>query len=126
MSAVNVIYFHYVTIISSYEQKGVLLLNKTQGCFVPSLIEMGPVNLENFFLVEFHHVAIISPLKRTHGPSFEQTWIPITQRCLVPSLVEIGPLLLEEKTRNVKSLQRQLTTDKIRLCMTVEMKHQQK
>ena len=34
-------------------------------------------------------------LKRGHGLSFEQTWIPFTQGCLVPSLVERGPVGLE-------------------------------
>ena len=30
------------------------------------------------------------------GPSFEQTWIPITQGCIVPSLFEIGPVVQEK------------------------------
>lgn len=116
-----------MSLLSPLMKKGSPLIEQNPRLLCTELDRNGSSESgEIFFLVEFHHVAIISPLKRTHGPSFQQTWIPITQRCLVPSLVEIGPLLLEEKTRNVKSLQRQLTTDKIRLCMTVEMKHQQK
>ena len=44
----------------------------------------------------FHNCTIISPWKR-RGPSFEQTWIPITKKSFVPSLVEISPIVLEKK-----------------------------
>ena len=44
----------------------------------------------------FHYFLIISPWKRGGGgPSFKQTWIPITLECFVLSLVEIGPVILK-------------------------------
>ena len=40
------------------------------------------------------------------GPSFEETWIPLTQGCFVPSLVEIGPVVLEKKMKMWKVYRR--------------------
>ena len=55
----------------------------TKECFVPSLVDIGPVNLENlcYYL-----------LGKGCGSSFEQTWIPLTKGCFEPSLVEIRML----------------------------------
>ena len=56
----------------------------TQGCFVPSLVEIGPAILEEktfkfrqciFFFSEF------SPLGKECELLFEQTWISFTERC---------------------------------------------
>ena len=73
-----------------FEQNWIIF---SQGCFVPSLVEIGPVALEKkIFLISsmnFRYFVIISPLKGV-DPSFEQNWIPFTQGCLVQSLVEIG------------------------------------
>ena len=72
----------------------------TQGCFVPSLVEIGSVVLERkFFKICQCIFAIsqLSPLGKGQGPSFEQTWIPFTQGYFVPSLVKIGPVVLEKK-----------------------------
>ena len=44
----------------------------------------------------FRYFVIIFPRKKRRGPSFEQTWIPITQACFVPSFVEIGPVIHEK------------------------------
>ena len=74
----------------------------TQGCFVPSFIEIGPVVLKKkIFKVRqsILSISLLPPLGIRHGPSFEQTWIPITQGCLVPSLVEIRPVVLEKKMK---------------------------
>ena len=72
----------------------------TQGCFVPSLVEIGSVVLEKK-IFEFRQcilvIALLSPLGEGWGPSFEQTWIPFNQGYFVPSLVKIGPVVLEKK-----------------------------
>ena len=41
----------------------------------------------------FNYFAIISPWKKSHGSSFEQTWIPFTHGNIVLSLVDIGPVV---------------------------------
>ena len=74
----------------------------TQGCFVPSLVEIGPMVLKKkIFLISSMHFRyfVIIPLGKWRGPSFEQTWIPFTQGCFVPSLVEIGPVVLDKKMK---------------------------
>ena len=38
----------------------------------------------------------LTPLGKGCGPSFEQTWIPITQGCFVSNFDEINSVLLEE------------------------------
>ena len=72
----------------------------TQGCFVPSLVEMGSVVLEKkIFLISSmycHYFVIISPWKRDR-PFIEKTWIHFTQGCFVPSLVEMVPVVLDKK-----------------------------
>ena len=82
-----------------FEQSWILV---TQGCFKPSLVEIGPAVLEkkifkccqcNFTILQ------LSPLVRGNGPSFEQTWIPFTQGCFMPSLVKIDPVVLEKKSK---------------------------
>ena len=40
-------------------------------------------------------ISLLSPLANCQGPSFAQTWIPITLECFVLSLVEIGPVFFE-------------------------------
>ena len=72
----------------------------TQGCFVPSLVEIGSVVLERK-IFEFRQIILaiskLSSLWRGQGPSFEQNWIPFTEECFVPSLVKIGLVVLEKK-----------------------------
>ena len=46
--------------------------------------------------MDFRYFVIISPWKKSWGPSFEETWILITQGYFVPSLVEIDPVILEK------------------------------
>ena len=74
----------------------------TQGCFAPSLVEIGSVVLEKK-IFEFRQciftISLLSPLGEGWCPSFEQTWIPFTQGYFVPSLVEIGPVVLENKMK---------------------------
>ena len=74
----------------------------TPGCFVPNLVEIGPVVLKRGFLNIFNIILLfllLFPLWEGHGPSFEQTWISSTQGCFLSSLVEIGPVVLEKKLK---------------------------
>ena len=84
----------------SFEQTWIPFI---QGCFVPSLVEIGSVVLEKK-IFEFckciFTISLLSPLGEGWGPSFEQTWIPFTQGYVVPSLVKIGPVVLEKKIFN--------------------------
>ena len=53
--------------------------------------------MRSLFLKCVNIFSLLSPLGKGHGPSFEQTWLPITQGCFVSSLVEIGPVVLMKK-----------------------------
>ena len=82
---------------SSFEE---ICIPFTQGCFVPSLVEIGSVVLAKR-IFQFHQCLFslfqnYIPLEKWRCPSFEQTWIPFTQGCFVPSLAEIGPVVLEK------------------------------
>ena len=84
-----------------------------QGCFVPSLLEIGlmvfkrnglPVVLENLKIFKFRRynlpISLFSPLWKRRGPSFEQSWIPFTKGWYVSNLmIEIGSVVLEKKTK---------------------------
>ena len=56
-----------------------------QGCFVPSLVEIGQMFLDKK-IFNFGN----------DGPSFEQIWITFTLGWFVASLVEIDPVVLEK------------------------------
>ena len=76
-------------------------------CFVPSLVEIGPLVLKKKILKFCQCISAISllcPLGKMPGLSFEQTWISSSQEFFVLSLVEIGSSS-GEKGENVKSLQ---------------------
>ena len=69
--------------------------------FVPSLVEIGPMVLEEkIFKLGWCIFAIswlpVFPFRKWHDPLFEQAWIPFTQGCFEPSLAEIGPVVLEK------------------------------
>ena len=56
----------------SFEQT---LIRFTEGCFVPSLVDIGPVVLEKKifkFRQRLFAIMYISPLEKWHGPSFKQ------------------------------------------------------
>ena len=84
-----------VLIISLWKQDEQTRIPFTLGCFLSSLVEIGPLVLEKGFL----NVAItlLSPLGKGCDPLFLQTWIPFIQGGFVLSLVEIGPLVLQMK-----------------------------
>ena len=46
-----------------------ILIYLTQECFMPSLVETGPVVLK-------FTISLLSLLREGHGPAFEQTWTP--------------------------------------------------
>ena len=103
---ISSMYFRYFIIISPWERAGPsfdqIWIPITQGCFVPSLVEIGPVVLKKkiFKVCQcIFAISLLSHLGKGWGPSFEQTWILITQGCFVPSLVEIGPVVLEKKRK---------------------------
>ena len=82
-------YFRYFLIISPWKRAGPSFeqtwIPISQGCFVPSLVEIGPVVLEKkIFKIGqcIFAISFLSPLRKGRGPSLEQTWIPITQRML--------------------------------------------
>ena len=99
------IYFHcYLPL-----EKGMALhLNKhnfpSQGCSVPSFVEIGPVVFKKILKVGqcIFTISLLSPLENGRGPSFEQTWIPITLECFGLSFVEIGPVILENTIFKVR------------------------
>ena len=70
----------------------------TQGCYVPSLVEISPVVVMIFKLGKCIPLFCyyFDPLGKGHYPSFEKNWIPTTQGCSVSRLVEIGPVVLEK------------------------------
>ena len=100
-------YFRYLCNYLSLEKGGALYLNNlespfTQGHFMPSLVEIGPVVLEKKIFKRCQFIFSISQLSHLwerSGHSFEQTWIPFTQEYFVPSMVEIGPVVLEKKMK---------------------------
>ena len=79
---------------SSFEQTWIPF---TQGCFVPRLVEIGPVVLEKKILHIFT-ISKLSPLGKGQGLSFEKIWIPFTQGSW-------------EEVENRKSLQTERQTD---------------
>ena len=84
---------------SSLEQTWILFI---QGCFVPSLVKIGPVILEK---IVFNFVNVSSlfryyqPFERM-GPFNWKTWISFTKWCLVPCSVEITPVVLKRRFFN--------------------------
>ena len=116
-------YFRYFVIISPWKRGGGHSFEQTwiaftQGCFVPSLVEIGPVVLEKKILkfrLCIFTILKLSRFGKGRGPSFEQTWIPFTQGCFVPRLVEIGPVVIEKKMKMWKvygRTDRQTTDDR--------------
>ena len=74
----------------------------THECFVPSLVEIGPLIIEKKifrFLQFIFAILFLSPLGKRCDPLFEQTQIPFTHGCFVSSLVEIGFGVLDKKTK---------------------------
>ena len=63
--------FRYFVIICPWKKGGTLHFPFTQGCIVPSLVEIGPEVLEKKIFFNFRYFVIISPWKMS--PSFEQS-----------------------------------------------------
>ena len=82
-----------------------------QRCFVPTLVEIGPMVLEKKIFKSrwcIFAISLLFPLGNWQGMSIEQIWIPFTQVFFVPNLVEIGPVVMKQtKMRKVlRRLQR--------------------
>ena len=76
----------------------------TQGCFVPSFVEISLVILEKWSSKVcqcIFAISLLSPLGNRKDPSFEQKWIPLTQGFFVPKLLDIGPVVLEKRVFKV-------------------------
>ena len=75
----------------SFEQT---LIPIAKGCFVPTLVEIGPVVQEKIseLCQCIYAISYYVSLEKKRGPvnSFEQTLISITQGCSVQSLAEIN------------------------------------
>ena len=84
-------YFCYLVIIWPW----ILIISIAKGCFVLSLVEIGPVIIEKIFK---DFVKVISlfcnylPLKK--GRAINLNKLLITKWCFVPSLFEISPVIL--------------------------------
>ena len=74
----------------------------TQGCFVPSFVEIGSVVLEKNFRQCNFAISLLSPLEKGRGISFEQTWFPFTQASFKPILVEIWHSGSGDEVENMK------------------------
>ena len=100
---VNVILqFHYYLPL----EKGVAFhLNKLESPFSKDDLCQDWLKLAQWFGEDFQNLPMYLSLFHNHlplkgaGPSFEQTWIPITQGCFMPSLVKIGPVILWPRRR---------------------------
>ena len=98
-------YFRYFVIISPCKRTWPFNWTKlnpfTKGCFVPSLVEMGPVAMERrgFFSISskyFPYFVIIYPSKRT----WLFIWINLNhlyKRIRCAKFGKIGPMVLEKK-----------------------------
>ena len=68
---------------------------------MPSFVELALWFLRRFLKIVnvfLPYSILLSPLRKEHGPSFEQKWIPITQGCFVPiKFVKIGPVVLRRR-----------------------------
>ena len=72
-------------------------LNFTQKCFVPSLVEIGPVFLDHekeiFYFVNVFPFSLLSFCEKGRGHLFKQNSVPFTQGCFVPSYIEISQIV---------------------------------
>ena len=84
-------YFRYFVIISPWKRAMRFIWKKTwipitQECILPSLVEIGTVDLEKKifkFSQCIFAISQLSPLGEKRAHSFEQIWNPFTQGCLV-------------------------------------------
>ena len=93
-----------ISLLSPLDKKALLFIWKknpfppcTKECFVPTIVEIGPVVLEK-------KIFILSPLGKKLSSSFEKKTttkktktFPPHKECFVPTMVEIGPVVLEKK-----------------------------
>ena len=78
----NLLFRYYLPLEKEPEETWI---PSTQGCFVPSLVEIGPVVLEKkiFKFRQFiFTISWLSPLRKGRGFSFKQNLIPFSQGCI--------------------------------------------
>ena len=105
-------HYHYFIIISPLKRAGPFIWKTwipfTQGCFVPSLVEIGPVVLEKkiltFSSMYFHYFIIISPWKKA-GPFIWTNLNPLHLRMLCAKFSWNWPSGSGEEDGNLKGLQ---------------------
>ena len=101
---ISLMYFRYFIIISPWKRWGPSFEQTwfpfTEGCIVPSFVEIGQVVLEKnifkFCQCIFCYFIIISPSKKAR-PFIWVNLSSITQGCFVPSLVKISSVVLEKE-----------------------------
>ena len=73
----------------------------TNDCFVPSLVEIGQVVLENIFKFRqcIFAISYLSPLGKGVALYLNKIESLFTQGCFAPCLVEISPVVLEKKMK---------------------------
>ena len=110
---ISSMYWRYFLIISpwktagpSFKQTGIPF---TQGCIVPSLVEIDPVYFEKFFLISpmyFRYLLIVSPLENSGGLPFVWTNLTPPKDALCQLWLN-WPSGFWEVDENVKSFQQQ-------------------
>ena len=93
---ISKMYFRYFIIISHLNK---LESPSSKRCFVPSLVEIGPVVLQKTIFIFrqcLFFISPLSPLGKGIGTLFELTWIFFNQECVVLSLVKISQVALEK------------------------------
>ena len=98
-------YFRYFVIISPWKRVGHFIWTNLNPLYPKIALCQVWLKLTHWFWTRFFNFVnefcyfVITPLGIGQGPSFEQTWIPLTQEWCVPSLVKIGPVVLEKKMK---------------------------
>ena len=106
---ISSMYFHYFVIISPWKRAGSFIwtnLNPHHPRMFCAKFDRNwhSDSWELDFKVRqcLFAISLLSPLGNGRGPSFEQTWIPITLECFGLSFVEIGPVILENTIFKVR------------------------
>ena len=93
-----------ISLLSPLETGGVFFeqtcIPIIQSCFVPSLIEIGPMILEKM-IYKFHQfifaISCLSLPGKGRDPSFKQTWISFNNAMLLCAKFETGSMVLEKR-----------------------------
>ena len=75
-------------------KKPTTYISFTQGCFVPSLVEIGSSRVYRRCLKSSIYILVLFYLLSTFGKGSGHPLKSITQRCFLPDFVEIGLVVL--------------------------------